>query len=69
MQQNLQNYLTVTKAAQRLGVSAKTLRNWDRLGKLKPIRHPFNGYRLYRQDDLDSLLKALAGAGAQPVAT
>lgn len=62
MFQNLQGYLTVKGAAQLLGVSPKTLRNWDRLGKLKPCRHPMNGYRLYKQDELESLLKAIAAS-------
>ena len=33
-------YLTVSEAAELLGVSPGTLRNWDRTGKLKPHRHP-----------------------------
>jgi MerR family transcriptional regulator, copper efflux regulator len=60
MSQKFHDYLTVKGAAQFLGVSPKTLRNWDRLGKLKPCRHPMNGYRLYRQDELECLLKAIA---------
>jgi len=36
--------LTVAEAAELLGVSASTLRNWDRAGKLKASRHPVNGY-------------------------
>jgi excisionase family DNA binding protein len=51
-------YLTVGEAAEFLGVSSWTLRNWDKAGKLKPIRHPKNGYRIYRQEDLQSLLDA-----------
>jgi DNA-binding transcriptional MerR regulator len=35
---NLGNYLTVKNAAAFLGVSPKTLRYWDRTGKLKPVR-------------------------------
>lgn len=54
---NLGNYLTVGEAATALGVSRSTLRNWDKAGKLKPYRHPFNGYRLYSRNELDALLK------------
>jgi len=54
---NLGDYLTVGEAAATLGVSRSTLRNWDRDGKLKPCRHPLNGYRLYSRRELDSLLK------------
>jgi len=47
------DYLTVAKAAELLGVSSSTLRNWDRSGKLKASRHPLNRYRIYRQNDLE----------------
>jgi excisionase family DNA binding protein len=53
---NLADYLTVGEAAAKLGVSPGTLRNWDRAGKLKPHRHPVNGYRLYRRAELEKLL-------------
>lgn len=50
------DYVTVGKAATLVGVSASTLRNWDRSGKLIAYRHPINGYRLYRRSDLRQLL-------------
>ena len=53
----LTDYLTVGEAASFLGVSTTTLRNWDRSGKLKAHRHPINGYRLYRREDLEALLR------------
>jgi PAS domain S-box-containing protein len=56
--QTFADYLTVTEAAEFLGVSPWTLRNWDKAGKLKPIRHPVNGYRIYRQQDLETVLAA-----------
>ena len=49
-------YLTVSEAAQMLGVSGSTLRNWDQSGKLKAARHPLNGYRLYLRDELEKIL-------------
>ncbi len=57
MAENLRDYLTVSEAAEFLGVSAATLRNWDRAQKVKATRHPVNGYRLYRKEDLSSLLQ------------
>jgi excisionase family DNA binding protein len=52
----LSEYLTIGEAAELLGVSVWTLRNWDRTGKMKSHRHPVNGYRLYRREDLAALL-------------
>lgn len=47
--------LTIKAAADVLGVSEQTLRRWDRAGKLRPARHPINGYRLYRRDVINDL--------------
>lgn len=57
--EKIDDYLTVSEAAAKLGVASSTLRNWDRSGKLKAARHPINGYRLYRRADLDELIKQL----------
>jgi excisionase family DNA binding protein len=56
---NLGDLLAVGEAAKFLGVSAATLRNWDRAGKVKAVRHPVNRYRLYRREELEDLLKAI----------
>ena len=61
--QKLRDYLTVGQAAEFLGVSAWTLRYWDRTGKFKPSRHPLSRYRLYRRDQLEALLQTTAGSG------
>jgi len=53
---NMRSYLTVSEAATFLGVAVSTIRNWDRSGKLKAIRHPVNNYRLYDRDELQALL-------------
>src|SRR5215204_5879990 len=55
-QQRLAEYLTVGEAADFLGVSPWTLRNWDKAGRLRAVRHPKNGYRIYRQQDLEAVL-------------
>ena len=54
---NFAEYRTVGEAAAFLGVSPATLRNWDRSGKLKPRRHPQNGYRIYLHEDLEAVLR------------
>jgi len=53
----LSEYLRVSEAAGYLGVSPNTLRNWERSGKIKVHRNPMNDYRLFKREELDSLLK------------
>ena len=55
----LDEFLTVKEAAEFLGVAPNTIRNWGREGKIPEHRHPINNYRLYRREDLESLLKKL----------
>lgn len=52
-------YLTIKEAAQLVGVTPLTLRNWDRDGKLKAYRNPINNYRVYKQDDIDLFKRRL----------
>lgn len=53
----LRDYLRISQAAEYLGVSPNTLRNWENAGKLVAHRHPVNKYRLFKREDLDALLK------------
>lgn len=57
---NLNDYVTVKGAAEILGVCPMTLRRWDEDNKLKPYRHPMNGYRLYKKSELQNILKTLS---------
>ena len=52
----LSDYLRVSEAAEYLGVSPNTLRNWERAGKIEAHRHPVNSYRLFKKEELDALL-------------
>lgn len=56
----IDEYLKIKDAAAHLGVSPSTLRNWEKLGKLKAHRNPNNKYRLYKKMDLEGLLKEIA---------
>ena len=56
---NFQNYLRIKTAAEFLGVSESTLRNWGRNGKITTYRHPISRYRLYKKTDLEGLLKEI----------
>lgn len=55
--QKLRDYLRISEAAAYLGVSPNTLRNWENAGKVVAVRHPVNGYRLFKRKDLDALLQ------------
>lgn len=46
------DYLTVSEAAEYLGVSAETLRRWDRSGRLVATRRPGSTHRRYARQDL-----------------
>ena len=54
----LDGYLPIKEAAEYLGVSPNTLRNWGRSGKIKEYRHPVNNYRLFKEEELCELLEA-----------
>jgi len=49
----LVGYLKVSEAADYVGVSAHTLRRWDRDGRLTAVRRPGSTYRFYLQADLE----------------
>ncbi len=55
----LDEFLTVREAAEYLGVSANTIRNWGREAKIPEHRHPINSYRLYKHKDLECILRDL----------
>lgn len=57
--ENLKDFLRISEAAEYLGVSPNTLRNWENAGKISAHRHPVNDYRLFKKEELDALLKPL----------
>ena len=50
-------YYSAKTVTQILGVTAQTLRNWDKEGKLKPAYTKSNGYRYYSEEDVLSYTK------------
>ncbi len=62
----LSDYLRISEAAEYLGVSPNTLRNWQNAGKIAAHRHPVNGYRLFIREELDALLEPLHAAAREP---
>ena len=55
----METFISIKKAAGMLGVTPLTLRNWDKKGKLMPLRHPINNYRVYRLDDIQKLVEEI----------
>lgn len=51
----MNEYLTLSEAADLLGKSKETLRRWDREGKLLATREPMSNYRVYKKDQVLSL--------------
>ncbi len=52
-------YITIKQASKILGVTPITLRNWDKNGKLKAHRHPMNNYRVYKIEDLETVIQEI----------
>jgi len=53
----INEYLSIAQAANYLGITPNTLRNWEKNGKIKTHRNPFNNYRPYKKSTLEALLK------------
>jgi DNA-binding transcriptional MerR regulator len=49
-------YFSIKEAAEILGVSPLTLRNWDKSGKFIAQRHPMNNYRVYKLSALEHII-------------
>ena len=61
---NVSNYVRTAEAAEILGVSPGTVRNWADSGKLPARRLPQNRYRLFLKKDLEAVLREVEGADA-----
>ena len=64
MAKRIEDYLRISEAADLLGVSRQTLRNWEEKGKLRVFRHPMNGYRLFLKRDVEKLLEEIERSAA-----
>jgi DNA-binding transcriptional MerR regulator len=56
---------TISDAAQQSGISAHTLRYWERAGLLQPVSRNGSGHRRYAEEDLERIkfLTKLRGTG------
>ncbi|MBE2224500.1 MAG: DNA (cytosine-5-)-methyltransferase [Anaerolineae bacterium] len=48
----MKQFYSLSEVADMLSVSKATLRRWDKNGKLQPVRHPINNYRVYTLESL-----------------
>ena len=55
----MEKYLSISQAAEILGVSPETLRRWDNSGKFKSSRHPINNYRVYSEEQIIHLFEEM----------
>jgi len=53
----MEQYLTISQAAEKIGVNPETLRRWDKSGKFQSLRHPVNNYRVYTENQIFSLVE------------
>lgn len=58
-------YINIKEASEMLGVTALTLRNWDKGGKLEARRHPISNYRVYLREDIEKLITKME-SGERP---
>ena len=68
MSEELPQLISIKKAAEIIGVTPLTLRNWDRDGKLKALRHPMDNYRVYRRQDIEKLILSINETSGRPTA-
>jgi excisionase family DNA binding protein len=59
-------FVGIREAAARLKVSVPTLRRWDQRGRLRAVRNPQTGERLYRAEELDAWRQPQKGAIVSP---
>ena len=57
----MKNYYSLSEVAKILGKSKETLRRWDKNGKLTALREPMSEYRVYKKDEINSLVLPFLG--------
>ena len=49
--------LTITGAAEIVGVTPKTIMRWETTGKVKKAKRDWRGWRFYDSDDIEELIE------------
>jgi len=55
----MSDYYSLSETSELVGKSKETLRRWDREGILNAVREPVSNYRVYRKQDVQTLLGSL----------
>ena len=54
----MNEYLSLSEAAELIGKSKETLRRWDKEGKLSAVREPMSNYRVYKKAEVQMLFSS-----------
>ena len=49
--------LTITKVAEKVGVTVKTLIRWEKAGRIKKAKRDWKGWRSYSEEELSDIEK------------
>jgi DNA-binding transcriptional MerR regulator len=47
--------MTITDVAEIIGISAKTIMRWEKMGKIRKPKRDWRGWRVYDEGDLDQI--------------
>ena len=48
-------WLSVTEVAKELGITTKTITRWEKAGKVKQAKRDWRGWRIYSQEDMETM--------------
>ena len=49
---DIKRRMTITEVAQIVGISAKTIMRWEKMGKIRKPKRDWRSWRVYDEDDL-----------------
>lgn len=64
MKAQIGSFVRIKQAAELLGVTPQTVRNWVASGRILAVRHPVNGYRLFDTEHLQQVLRSVGDQAA-----
>ncbi len=63
----IKDYYSLSEASEILGKSKETLRRWDNSGKFSAVREPISNYRIYKKEQIESMLELFTTIADDPV--